>query len=1187
MSVTSLNKPIDGLVLDVSLYPSGSYLTAAYPAGTTTIGVEGVYDFDPDGGQLTINGVLYNYTTFDDIAQTITLTAGLTGAADNNDPVLVYPPSQEKWALVQTDPEADAIRARVPHSLADKFDLGIRTETERESVLVVVERTTWALFDVIAVPPVVDGAYLKNDSIPASAVGFTAADVGAQQIFEQSSMPVGASVDDIWIDTGNGNIMKRFDGTNWIAIDDTRIAQALTAAQGKNTIYKQSSAPTTGMVLNDLWIDSDDGKVYVWNGSSWVLSADQRIADVVSSNASKVTIFYQISPPASTDRVVNDLWIDTDDNQRVYRWTGSLWASTDIASYNYIISRATDLVTNGSGLLGSNQNFSGFTFVTDDAPPGAAGSFDSPPGVTATKVTDEFMPVDTSKVFKCSFQAKQKGATTGGYLYAGCAAYDTYKLQISPQHVMYIPNTLTTLAVALNPGDTTITLASSANWYGTASKPAGASVHLRSIIWWDYVDQGGKAWPELTYSRNWSGSSYWADGGITGNVITLSAPYSGPARPVGTKLSNGSSGGTYMYMTGVANIVVPKDWTVYSNTITGITQGGASPAFATGWPFGTAFTKLIWLVNRTSTGGSDTSSQHSIALVSFSDASAAADAAAAAAADAAAASALATLAKSTADGKITAFRQASAPTSTGRVVGDLWIDSDDGLLYVWTGSWTVSPDQRIAAVVASDATKITVFAQVSAPSTSGRTVGDVWIDTDDGNKVYTWSGSAWAVKTWGAAAIAASARDLGSITTYYQITAPASGMLSGDLWIDTDDGNKVYRYSGSAWQVAQDQGIGQAITAAAGAQATADGKVRTFAQASAPTGMLSTDDGDLWIDTDDGNKLYRWSGTAWVLLQDASIATAQAAANAAQTTANGKNKVTYSTSTPGTTANTAGDVWFQKDGSGNIIGQWFGLGGTSWGTAQITNSIIANLDAGKITVGTLSGITISGVTVTGSTLQTGTSGTRWVLSGGTNVIGELRAYYGTSSTPGGIQIIDTVELAPGLSISPPAGTDRPGIDMGSAITGSTTLIDFTADRLRHEGKELPRGRIGRDSRSTTSSTTTTGELIVLTTGSITFKAGRAYTIEVLLSLQSTVANDRVATKVYVNGVAAPIVVNTQLGSAATAITCSFTMPYDPGVDVTGTVQVKIFRSAGSGSVSCFASGGQNSTVSVRDDGDNI
>ena len=43
--------------------------------------------------------------------------------------------------------------------------------------------------------------------------------------------------------------------------------------------------------------------------------------------------------------------------------------------------------------------------------------------------------------------------------------------------------------------------------------------------------------------------------------------------------------------------------------------------------------------------------------------------------------------------------------------------------------------------------------------------------------------------------------------TYYQTAAPSSGMIAGDLWFDTDDNNKTYRYSGSAWVLAADARI--------------------------------------------------------------------------------------------------------------------------------------------------------------------------------------------------------------------------------------------------------------------------------------------------------------------------------------------------------------------------------------------
>ena len=114
----------------------------------------------------------------------------------------------------------------------------------------------------------------------------------------------------------------------------------------------------------------------------------------------------------------------------------------------------------------------------------------------------------------------------------------------------------------------------------------------------------------------------------------------------------------------------------------------------------------------------------------------------------------------------------------------------------------------------------------------------------------------------------------GKIDTFWQATAPGSAS-EGDIWFDTDDGYKQYRRTSGAWVLAADARIGIAIDAASDAQATADGKVTTFVAATAPTAEAV---GDLWLDSDDGNKLYRWSGSAWVAL---TVGTGAIAANAA------------------------------------------------------------------------------------------------------------------------------------------------------------------------------------------------------------------------------------------------------------------------------------------------------------------
>ncbi len=102
----------------------------------------------------------------------------------------------------------------------------------------------------------------------------------------------------------------------------------------------------------------------------------------------------------------------------------------------------------------------------------------------------------------------------------------------------------------------------------------------------------------------------------------------------------------------------------------------------------------------------------------------------------------------------------------------------------------------------------------------------------------------------------------GKTKAYYQATAPTSGMTEGDLWFDTDDGYKLYYYTGSAWTSVQDTSIAAAQSAATAAQTTADGKNKIYRQGTTPTGTFSV--GDLWFNTSNDNSISRWDGSTWV-----------------------------------------------------------------------------------------------------------------------------------------------------------------------------------------------------------------------------------------------------------------------------------------------------------------------------------
>lgn len=89
--------------------------------------------------------------------------------------------------------------------------------------------------------------------------------------------------------------------------------------------------------------------------------------------------------------------------------------------------------------------------------------------------------------------------------------------------------------------------------------------------------------------------------------------------------------------------------------------------------------------------------------------------------------------------------------------------------------------------------------------------------------------------------------------TFVQDTTPTENVEVGDLWIDSDDNNKMYRWSGSIWED---------IT-------PAGSTMKTFAQDEPPTSGMSAN--DLWFDTNNGNKMHRYDGTAWIPVDDQRI----------------------------------------------------------------------------------------------------------------------------------------------------------------------------------------------------------------------------------------------------------------------------------------------------------------------------
>ncbi|MEO7099113.1 MAG: hypothetical protein ABI162_07105 [Luteolibacter sp.] len=158
------------------------------------------------------------------------------------------------------------------------------------------------------------------------------------------------------------------------------------------------------------------------------------------------------------------------------------------------------------------------------------------------------------------------------------------------------------------------------------------------------------------------------------------------------------------------------------------------------------------------------------------------------------------------------------------------------------------------------------FRQATAPVNPGDAlvIGDLWFDTSTGSRESRWDGTTWVDVT--DSRIALDAANLATEAAARIAADTSLAMTDADLAL-ADSALQENINAEAATREAEDMAlsdrIDNAIIGAGG------GGSRTFYQASAPANpgdMLLP--GDLWFDSDDGKKLSRWSGSAWVEVTD-------------------------------------------------------------------------------------------------------------------------------------------------------------------------------------------------------------------------------------------------------------------------------------------------------------------------------
>lgn len=279
-------------------------------------------------------------------------------------------------------------------------------------------------------------------------------------------------------------------------------------------------------------------------------------------------------------------------------------------------------------------------------------------------------------------------------------------------------------------------------------------------------------------------------------------------------------------------------------------------------------------------------------------------------------------------------------------------------------------------------------------STTDSIPGTPTVDKHFGNRAYivgttatTWYVWAKAVDDSGnvgtatASSSTTTGAPAGSVTvSLFSPTEPVGTYENGTLWFDESDNNNMHRYDDTQsppWVDVHDSRIASALASANNAQATADGRVHSFAQDLPPVDAncpeyATTGKGlgifDVWVETDDDNELhfYRpdFSPPGWYSYRDGTIATAQATADA--------KPDTYRQSTAPASPKT-GDIWIDTSGTDTVQKRY---NGSTWDKATglagqvdlITNNLLDGTDAlnQEIILGTLSEFHTDGKTSYGS-----------------------------------------------------------------------------------------------------------------------------------------------------------------------------------------------------------------------------
>jgi len=97
----------------------------------------------------------------------------------------------------------------------------------------------------------------------------------------------------IWIDSGNGNTLKRWSGAQWVTITNlttTTVGGFTLHTWHEGRLFIGNPPPNMGAKQGDFWANLDDGVVYCFNGSTWFVAGSSLTPGMFGGSDGSLTI---------------------------------------------------------------------------------------------------------------------------------------------------------------------------------------------------------------------------------------------------------------------------------------------------------------------------------------------------------------------------------------------------------------------------------------------------------------------------------------------------------------------------------------------------------------------------------------------------------------------------------------------------------------------------------------------------------------------------------------------------------------------------------------------------------------------------------------------------------------------------------------------------------------------------------